>query len=729
MFYLLALLGFGFVIFIHELGHFCFAKWAGVRVERFSIGFPPHVWKIRWGETEYCLGLLPFGGYVKMTGQEDLPKTVGAVEEDPGHFLAAPKLWQAAIMFGGVLFNFLSSYLIILALAASGMPMLRPVVGEVDLEVETIGGVRVESPAARLGLRPGDEVLAVNGERTRSFTKVLYAVLGSSGRPLRITVHRPGEGEMDLHGDGSVKPVYSPRIGAVSLGFELGTSTRIREVFKAGLPTQLAPGDRIVAIEGVPLAPGTTGQALDRQLSPWFGREVVLGLLRNGSATTVRTVWGGTSPDADAAYGLPVRVASLSASGAAASAGVRRGDLVEAVDGIPVSGRVQFLNLTRASLEARDSVRLALRRDGIGRFEIEIAGTRLAGLPRLGIVPGTQRLGRLGHLPTLPDGSPGPLLQAGLAEGDTIAWMENERGSSTQAGLAFLRLHVLHGGERILVPLPQAKILHQSKRPGFWARLFGAESQDALLDRLLGRQVIMVDGPQGRPTGSPVDGSLALRHVGGGSDVVDLLPLGDREAGDLLAALKQDDWIVGTLPVGEDATALELLRASPDARPRVVRLAAQALPAAVSFEPEMISYHPESLGEAFTIANDDARDMIFTSLKFVSRFFRSPEQGGIDHTKQLQGPVGIFTTLKSTAELFGLKPLFHLIALIGLNLVLVNLLPIPITDGGQLVRMGIEALIRRPLPVRLVNALMWGGLVLVVALMLYVTSLDLSRML
>src|SRR3954469_14638282 len=112
-FWILAALGFGFVIFIHELGHFLFAKWAGVRVDRFSIGFGPVILRRQIGETEYALSLLPLGGYVKMLGQEDLPSEVGGeARTDPRSYLAKPAWWQALILLGGVLFNLISSYLI-----------------------------------------------------------------------------------------------------------------------------------------------------------------------------------------------------------------------------------------------------------------------------------------------------------------------------------------------------------------------------------------------------------------------------------------------------------------------------------------------------------------------------------------------------------------------------------------------------------------------------------------
>ena len=69
---LTAAIGLGMVIFVHELGHFAVAKWCGVYVERFSIGFGPMLWVRKWGDTEYALSAIPFGGYVKMRGQDDI---------------------------------------------------------------------------------------------------------------------------------------------------------------------------------------------------------------------------------------------------------------------------------------------------------------------------------------------------------------------------------------------------------------------------------------------------------------------------------------------------------------------------------------------------------------------------------------------------------------------------------------------------------------------------------
>ena len=89
-------IGLGLVIFFHELGHFAVAKWCGVFVERFSIGFGPILWSFKKGDTEYALSAIPFGGYVKMLGQDDMDPSQLTTEEiaaDPKSYSAKP-VWQ-----------------------------------------------------------------------------------------------------------------------------------------------------------------------------------------------------------------------------------------------------------------------------------------------------------------------------------------------------------------------------------------------------------------------------------------------------------------------------------------------------------------------------------------------------------------------------------------------------------------------------------------------------------
>jgi regulator of sigma E protease len=120
--------------------------------------------------------------------------------------------------------------------------------------------------------------------------------------------------------------------------------------------------------------------------------------------------------------------------------------------------------------------------------------------------------------------------------------------------------------------------------------------------------------------------------------------------------------------------------------------------------------------------------MIIKTLQVIPRFFQPPEQGGLDPNKSLTGPIGIFTMLKGSVERFGFIKYLELMALIGLNLFLINLLPIPITDGGQLMFLAIETITKRPLAPWARNFAMWIGLGIVACLMVYVIGLDVLRL-
>src|SRR5260221_3957498 len=127
-------LGLGLVIFIHELGHFAVAKWCGVKVERFSIGFGPILWKATRGETEYALSAIPFGGYVKMLGQDDADPTQMAddsIAKDPRSYTARSVPQRIAIISAGVINNMISAVFFFIIAFSFGVQVQPAVVGHV----------------------------------------------------------------------------------------------------------------------------------------------------------------------------------------------------------------------------------------------------------------------------------------------------------------------------------------------------------------------------------------------------------------------------------------------------------------------------------------------------------------------------------------------------------------------------------------------------------------------
>ncbi|MCG6931611.1 MAG: RIP metalloprotease RseP [Desulfofustis sp.] len=174
----------GILIFVHELGHFLFAKLFRVKVLKFSLGFGPKLLSRTVGETEYLISAFPLGGYVKMLGENP---DEAADLEDPGRSFAARPVWNRFfIVLAGPLFNLLFSvFLFFMIFWVMGIPENR--------DSTTIGEVSDGSPALQAGIAPGDTITAIDGKQIRSWMDVLTAVSTSGGKTLAFTVLRDAE--------------------------------------------------------------------------------------------------------------------------------------------------------------------------------------------------------------------------------------------------------------------------------------------------------------------------------------------------------------------------------------------------------------------------------------------------------------------------------------------------------------------------------------------------------
>jgi len=173
----------GVLVFFHESGHFLTAKWVGVRVKTFSLGFPPKLLGRKWGETEYVIGLLPLGGYVKMAGDNPAESS-----GDPAEFLSRSKWERLAILFAGPLANLVLAIVVLTILFMVGLE--RPA-GLEDPPV--IRYVVRDSPAEKAGLAPGDQILEIEGAKTETWSEVFDHVLVSGNETLTVAVLRNGE--------------------------------------------------------------------------------------------------------------------------------------------------------------------------------------------------------------------------------------------------------------------------------------------------------------------------------------------------------------------------------------------------------------------------------------------------------------------------------------------------------------------------------------------------------
>jgi len=240
----------GVLILIHEFGHFIVARLAGVGVERFSIGFGPVLLRWRGKETEYCLSVIPMGGYVKMVGEESPLEGGGSPSSDPAKAFATKPLWaRFLIVFAGPGMNFvLAAVIFAIVLGTVGRPVWPALVGKV-----AEGG-----PAAAAGLRSGDLIVRVNGGPVQNWEDFDRAVASSGGRPLTLVVSRGGSEEtISLTARHTVTrdPIFKEPRDA----WEIGAGPRLTPqigIVNGGSPAEragLRAGDAVLAVAGEPV--------------------------------------------------------------------------------------------------------------------------------------------------------------------------------------------------------------------------------------------------------------------------------------------------------------------------------------------------------------------------------------------------------------------------------------------------------------------------------------------
>ncbi|MFO8099868.1 MAG: RIP metalloprotease RseP [Salinibacter sp.] len=240
------LLAITILVFVHELGHFLTAKYFGMRVERFSIGFPPTLLGRRYGNTEYALGATPLGGYVKISGMidESLDTDYTETEPDPWEFRAKPVWQRIVVISAGVVFNVILAILIF-----AGIKWAE---GETYIPAQNIDQVYVQegTVAHDIGLRTGDRILEVNGKPFERFEQISPPAIVSADS-LTVTVRREGATEQ-LVGPPDIITRLS-RAQNSGTGFGLGYYPPLIGQVQADSPAdsvKLQAGDRILSIEG-----------------------------------------------------------------------------------------------------------------------------------------------------------------------------------------------------------------------------------------------------------------------------------------------------------------------------------------------------------------------------------------------------------------------------------------------------------------------------------------------
>jgi regulator of sigma E protease len=272
---LVVLLGFGMVVLVHEFGHFVVAKLSDIHVEAFSIFMPPILLGLRRteagfrvrvlpkffpkdndesgegslsftvgkkgkaGETEYRIGLIPFGGFVKLLGQDDTSPVQAS--NDPRSFSKKPISIRVPVIAAGVIFNVVSAVIIFMIVFLIGIKLPPPVVGMVV----------PNSPAAKAGLKPGDEIIKIAGKsKNLDFSNILIAAaLSKEGQEVALRVRHENGSEDDFN-------LVAERLPGSQLrdfGIDPSMSLTVAEVADANTllkKTGLLPGDRIKAVDG-----------------------------------------------------------------------------------------------------------------------------------------------------------------------------------------------------------------------------------------------------------------------------------------------------------------------------------------------------------------------------------------------------------------------------------------------------------------------------------------------
>jgi regulator of sigma E protease len=262
----------GVLVFVHELGHFMMARWHGVRVLTFSLGFGPKLLSMRRGDTEYCVSAFPLGGYVKMAGENAEDSRSGSDDE----FLSKTKWQRFQILIMGPVMNLALAVLLLWVVLLQG----AQVAAYQDQPVD-IGVVQPGSPAEQAGVRPGDRVVSVAGSSVGTWDQFFLAIGTRPERDTELVVLREG---LDVRlnvrpasttrfevGDIGVLPDVYPSIGSVNSGDPAD---------RAGLRA----GDVLVSVDGERMV---FAQHVSEVVSRNAGRPVDIVIRRDGVEQTI----------------------------------------------------------------------------------------------------------------------------------------------------------------------------------------------------------------------------------------------------------------------------------------------------------------------------------------------------------------------------------------------------------------------------------------------------------
>lgn len=665
--------GLGLVIFFHELGHFAVAKWCDVNVERFSIGFGPILWSIKRGETEYALSLIPFGGYVKMLGQDDMDATQMTNEEiaqDPRSYSAKTVPQRMAIISAGVIMNIITGMLFFAIAFKIG----------VQTPPSVIGGTQPGYPAWEAGLDYGDRITRINDREVETFSDIMRGVALTSG-PITVEgVYRNGEPfEEKMIPDGTGRRRI---IGAAPMRYSLNVITPREPDFPVSEPASSAsrlskgegfePGDVIkkAAIPGEEAKEFADYPALKRWLAETEVRksDVDFYVERDGELLSQPIT---VPPTKFRRIGLRMDIGKITAvadDSPARLAGFKVGDKITQVDGKAVGTEMDPLKLPDYFYS---------RRRGGELETVEVAGKSESDVIVTVARPQDEGKDKVVKLTVTPGDRPGWTY---------LPYGENIPIDVPAIGLAYQMIPSFVLGVEPGSPADKADIQHA--------------------ERL--KKIVFLP-PEGEGTNDIL-----------GPDELEI-PLGGKEAEG------EQNWAFAF-------RVMQMARAR-DVRLTVADEEGETREVTVTPEPVEDWYVPDNRGirlqemritrRAPALLSAMAMGIQHTKNSATDIYLTLRNLfGGNISPKELHGPVGIAKVAYHIAST-GLPELLLFLGFLSVNLAVLNFLPIPVLDGGHMVFLIWEGVTRSKPSERVLWAAQALGFLFVVALMLFVLFLDL----
>lgn len=420
----LAIIPLGFIIFIHELGHFYAAKRCGIKVNTFSIGFGPRLIGFQREETEYRISLLPFGGYVQMEGENPTEET-GA----PGEFASASVGNRALVVAAGPVVNLLFGILVYWLVFATGINsdsarLIGGLTGQAlgKKEAIQVGWLATDGAGAKGGLVPGDTVLAVNGDAVTHWSVFHTRILTSANKELEILVER----------DGSRRTLYVTPDPISSIRGDMGiikvsakNKTVVRNIMDGSLAAQagVRVGDLIETINGEPIYNVPYfGYVIWHNAADWSAEKRQT-LYQHINENEQSVTLGVRRADTPLTIEMPVHwslIANVQENSIAQNAGIQEGDILTTLNGEPIDDTTLYSQLNAMAAE---SVVIGLVRNGNLREVTLVGGSEVLDpeAPRFGLTWQTTLSGMqfAAKTPPLPDYN----IFTGLGKGVEATWL------------------------------------------------------------------------------------------------------------------------------------------------------------------------------------------------------------------------------------------------------------------------------------------------------------------